>query len=111
VETVVTNSSANSPPATATYSCAESVCPLFEKTMRINNRLSGFSSRQTIEQFHQARLVRITHGRFATWLDPFRVLNSKVVVNLLAKLGVSVDLLMQRRWLGERFMCGAGWFA
>ena len=40
--------------------------------MRINNRLSGFSPRQTIEQFHQARLVRITHGRFAIWFDPFR---------------------------------------
>jgi hypothetical protein len=79
--------------------------------MRINNRLSGFSSRQTIEQFHQPRLVRITHGRFAAWLDPFRVLNPKIVVNLLPELRVSVDLLMQGRWLGERFMCGAGWFA
>ncbi len=78
--------------------------------MRINNRLSGFSSRQTIEQFRQARLVRITHGRFAIWLDPFGVLNPKVVVNLLPKLHASVDLMMQRRWPGERFMCGAGWF-
>jgi hypothetical protein len=79
--------------------------------MRINNRLSGFSSPQAIEQFDQARLVRITHGRFATWLDPFRVLNPKVVVNLLPELRVSVDLLMRGRWLGERFMCGARWFA
>jgi hypothetical protein len=94
----------------AGYSCAESVCSLFEKPMRINNRLSGFSSGQTIEQFHQARLVRITHGRFAIRLDPFRVLNPKIVVNLLPKLRVSVDLMMQGRWLGERFMCGAGWF-
>ena len=95
----------------AGYSCAESVCSLFEKPMRINNRLSGFSSRQTIEQLHQARLVRITHRRFAIWLDPFGVLNPEVVVNLLPKLRVTVDLMMQRRWLGERFMCGAGWFA
>jgi len=94
----------------AGYSCAESVSSLFEKTMRINNRLSGFSSPQTMEQFHQARLVRITHGRFAIWLDPFRVLNPKVVVNLLPELCVSVDLMMQGRWLGERFMCGAGRF-
>ena len=79
--------------------------------MRINNGLGGFSSRLTSEQFHEARLVRITHGRFAIWLDPFGVLNPKVVVNLLPKLHVSVDLLMQGRWLGERFMCGAGWFA
>jgi len=79
--------------------------------MRINNTLGGFSSRQTIEQFHQARLVRITHGRFAIRFDPFRVLNPKIVVNLLPELRVSVDLMMQRRWLGERFMCGAAWFA
>jgi hypothetical protein len=89
----------------------ESVCSLFEKTMRINNRMSGFSSPQTIEQFHQARLVRITHGRFATWLDPVRMLNPKIVVNLSPELRVSVDLMMQERWPGQRFMCGAGWFA
>jgi hypothetical protein len=40
----------------------ESACSLFEKTMRINSRLGGFSSRQTIEQVHEALLVRITHG-------------------------------------------------
>jgi hypothetical protein len=79
--------------------------------MRINNRLCGSSSRQTIEYFHEAGLIRITHGRFATWLDPFRVLNPQVVVNLLPELRVSVDLFMQRRWLGERFTCGARWFA
>ncbi len=56
--------------------------------MRINNGLGGFSSRQTSEQFRQARLVRITHGRFAIWLDPFGVLNPKVVVNLLPEVGV-----------------------
>ena len=78
--------------------------------MRIYNTLSGFSSRQTFEQFRQARLVRITHGRFAIWFDPFRVLNPKVVVDLLPELHVSVDLFMERRWLGERFMCGKGWF-
>jgi hypothetical protein len=78
--------------------------------MRINNTLSGLSSPQIIEQFHQARLVGITRRRFAIWLDPLGVLNPKVVVNLLPKLHVSVDLLMQRRWPGERFMCGAGWF-
>src|SRR4029077_16067647 len=93
------------------WSCAESVCALFEKTMRINNRLSGFSSPHTIEQFHQARLVRITHGRFAIRLDPFRGLNPKVVMNLLPELRVCVDLMMQGRWLGERFMCGTGRFA
>ena len=79
--------------------------------MRINNRLSGFSSPQTTEQFHQARLVRITLGRFATWLDPIRVLNPKILVNLSPELRVSVNLLMQGRWLGQRFICDARWFA
>ena len=41
----------------ASYRCAESVCSVFEKTMRINNSVSGFASRQTIEQFHEARLI------------------------------------------------------
>jgi len=111
MKTAVPGSVENSPPATATYSRAESVCSLLEETMRIKNRLSGFSSRETIEQFHQPRLVRITHRRFATWLDPFRMLNPKIVVNLLPELRVSVDLLMQGRWLGERFMCAPGRFA
>ena len=78
--------------------------------MRINNGLGGFSSRQTSEQFHEARLVRITHGRFAIWLDPFGVLNPKVVVNLLPELHISVDLMRRGRWPGERFTGGAGWF-
>ena len=87
------------------------MCSLFEKTMRINNRLGGFSSPQTIEQFHQAGFVRVTHGRFATWLDPVRMLTPKIVVNLSPELRVSVNLLMQELWPGQRFMCGAGWFA
>jgi len=79
--------------------------------MRINNTLSGFSWRQTIEQFRQARLVRITHGRFAIWFDPIRVLNPKVVVNLLPELHVSVDWMRRHdRGPGERFMGRAGWF-
>ena len=84
------------------------MCSLFQKTVRINNRLSGFSSLETIEQFHQARLVRITLGRFAITLDPVRVLNPEVVMNLLPELRVSVDLLVHGRWLGERFMFCAG---
>jgi len=82
--------------------CGQSVCSLFEEAMRINDRLCGFFSPQTIQQFHQACLVRITHGRFATWLDPVRVLNPKVVMNLLPQLRVSMDLMQRGRWLSER---------
>jgi hypothetical protein len=76
--------------------------------MRINNSVSGFASRQTIEQCHEARLVRIAHGRFAIWLDPFRVLNPEIVVDLLPELHISVDLMMQGCCLGQRLICGAG---
>jgi hypothetical protein len=76
--------------------------------MRINNRLGGFSSGQTIEQLYEARLVRIAHGRFAIWLDPFGMLDPEVVVNLLPQLDISVDLIRRgRRWLVQRFMGGA----
>jgi hypothetical protein len=61
--------------------------------MRINNRLGGISSRQTIKQFHKARLVRITHGGSAIWLDPFGMLDPEVVVNLFPELSVVVDLV------------------
>lgn len=74
--------------------------------MRINNSLGRSSSGQTIEQFREARLVRITHGGFAIWLDPFGMLDPEVVVNLLPELRVGVDLRCGR-WLGERFMGSA----
>lgn len=75
--------------------------------MRINNRLCGFSSRQTIEQFHEARLVRITHGGFAIRLDPFGMLDPEVVVNLLPKFVVGVGLVRRGHRLDERSRHGA----
>src|SRR5262245_22664351 len=87
-----------------------SACSLFEKAMRINDTLAGFSSGQTIEQFHQARLVRITHRRFSIWLDPFGMLDPKVVVNLLPELCVRVDLIMRGPRPGGRSVAGTGWF-
>ena len=50
-------------------------------------------SRQSIDQFHEAGVVRITNGRLATWLHPFGMLESQVVVNLLPKLGIGADLV------------------
>jgi len=61
--------------------------------------LSGSASRQRIERFHEARLVRITHGEAAIWLDPFGMLNPQIVVNLLPELGVGVDLVRHGNWL------------
>jgi hypothetical protein len=56
-------------------------------------------SRQRIEQFHETGLVRITHGGFAIWLDPFGMLNPQVVVNLLPELRAGVDLGRCGNWL------------
>ena len=70
----------------------------------------GSPARQSVEQFREARLVRITHGGFAIWLDPFGILDPEVVVDLLPELRVSADLKTHGRWLGERFMSGAGGF-
>jgi hypothetical protein len=75
--------------------------------MRSSARLVGSPSRQRVEQFHEARLIRITRGAFAVWLDPFGMLDPQVVVNLLPELGVGVDLVSHGRWFGERFKCAA----
>jgi hypothetical protein len=65
--------------------------------MRINDRVDGFASGQTIEQFHEARVVRITQGGFAIRLDPFGMLDTEVIVNLLPELRVSADLMTHGR--------------
>ena len=75
--------------------------------MRSSDRLVGSPSRQRVEQFHEARLIRITRGTFTVWLDPFGMLDPEVVVNPLPELGVRVDLVRDGRWLGERFKCAA----
>jgi len=46
-----------------------------------------------LEQFHQARLVRITHWRLAIWLDPFGMLEPQVIVNLFPQICIDLDLL------------------
>ena len=59
--------------------------------MRKNDRSVGSPSRQSVEHFREARVVRITHGGFAIWLNPFRMLDPQIVVNLLLEFGVRVD--------------------
>ena len=78
--------------------------------MRSSDKLVGSPSRRNAEQFHEARFVRIAHGRLAIWLNPFGMLDPEVVVNLLPELGVSVDLVRQGRWLGETFKRREGRF-
>jgi hypothetical protein len=89
---------------------ADSVCSVCERAVGSSERFVGSASRRSVEQFHKARFVRITHGTFAIWLDPFGMLDPQIVVNLLPKLGVCVDFVMHGHWLGKRFNCGAGPF-
>ena len=49
--------------------------------------------RESIELFYETRLVRITLGRFAIWLDPLGMLDPQIVVNLLPELGVGMNLV------------------
>ena len=78
--------------------------------MKSNDPLVGSLSSNRIEQFHETRFVRITHGTVAIWLNPFGMLDPEIVVNLLPKLSVGVDLMRSERWLGDRFRCSAGRF-
>jgi hypothetical protein len=89
---------------------ADSVWSVCERAVGSSERFVGSASRRSVEQFHKARFVRITHGTFAIWLDPFGMLDPQIVVNLLPKLGVGVDFVMHGHWLGKRFNCGAGPF-
>ena len=66
--------------------------------MNINDRLVGSRPPECVDQFYQMRLVRITHGAFAIWLDPFGILDAKVVVNLFPKLGVGEVLVRHGDW-------------
>jgi hypothetical protein len=53
-------------------------------------KLSSFDRARlgtSFEEPPQALLVKIAHRRPATWLDPFGMLPSQVVVNLSLKLG------------------------
>jgi hypothetical protein len=61
--------------------------------MRRNDRSVGAPSRQSVEHFREARVVRITPGGFAIGPNPFGMLDSKIVVNLMLEFGVRVDLL------------------
>ena len=56
--------------------------------------LSGFrraGAPTSFEELAQARLIKIAHWRVPTWLDPFGMLLSQVIVNLLLELGDGVD--------------------
>jgi hypothetical protein len=57
----------------------------------MNDRSVGSPSRQSADRIREARVVRITLGGFAIWLDPFGMLDPQIAVNLLLKFGVRVN--------------------
>jgi hypothetical protein len=68
------------------------------QTLKTEVRLSDFGwagRRTSFEELAQARLVKIAHWRFAAWLNPFGMLFSQIVVNLLLKLGHGVDRMTE----------------
>jgi hypothetical protein len=67
---------------------------MFKRAVDSSERFVRSASRRSVEHFHKARLVRITQGAFAIWLDPFGMLDPQIVVNLLPKFSVGVDLVM-----------------
>src|SRR6266699_2634278 len=67
--------------------------------MNSSDRLVGSRLRESVEQFREARLVRITLGGFAIWLDPFGMLDPQGVVNLSPEVGVGVDFVRHGNWL------------
>ena len=78
--------------------------------MKSNDPLVGSFSSHRIEQVHETCLVRIAPRTVTIWLNPFRMLDPEIVVNLLPKLGVGVDLMRSRPRLGDRFRYSAGRF-
>ena len=61
--------------------------------MRKNDRSVGSPSRQSVEHFREARVVRITLGGFAIWLDPFGMLDPQIVVDLFPQVCVGTELV------------------
>ena len=59
--------------------------------MKRKDRSVGSPSRQSVEHFRKTRFVRIAHGRFSIWLDPFGMLDPQIVVNLLLEFDIRVD--------------------
>jgi hypothetical protein len=74
----------------------ESVKSVFDDAMNVSGSFVGSRPSKTVQLFHQTRLVRITHGRFAIWLDPLGMLDPKIVVNLFPELGVIMDFVRHR---------------
>src|SRR5882762_1568706 len=66
--------------------------------MNSSNRLVGSRSRGRVEQFHEPRLVRITHSGAAIGANPVGMLDPQVVMNLLLELGVGMDLVIHGNW-------------
>ena len=81
--------------------------PLSSCNKRIVFIVSAQPFRVSVEQFHEARFVKITHRGLAIWLDPFGMSKAQVVVNLLAKFGIGADLVRHGYVKHSRMPCGS----
>ena len=61
--------------------------------MRRSGRLIGFSPRPRVEDFRETRFVKIAHGGFTIWLDPFGMLGPQVFVHLFPQIRVRTELV------------------
>ena len=61
--------------------------------MSSSDRSVRSRSRRSGEHFREERLVRIAPRAFAIGFDPFGMLDSQIIVNLLLELGVGVDFV------------------
>ena len=62
----------------------------------------GSRSRESFELFRETRLVKITHGGFAIWPDPFGMFLTQRVVDLALKVNVFLDFA-RKDWRSVRF--------
>ena len=59
---------------------------------KLSSNQTTFAGLETTDQFGEAPLVGVAGGTIAILLDPFWMLNTQVIVDLLLELGVRVNL-------------------
>jgi len=69
------------------------VCPNFKGSVRESGGVAGSTGDGGSEQFHQARLVRITHRGLAIWLNPLGMLDPQIIANLSEQFCEDVDFV------------------
>ena len=69
--------------------------------MKSNDPLVGSFSSHRIEQVHETCLVRIAPRTVTIWLNPFRMLNAQVFMDLPLKFGVRMNFVRHDYFLSK----------